>query len=49
MSNIKENVDKENLQYMISTLKKRVLTADPEKKKDLLKRIQNLKKLRLRL
>ena len=44
MSNIKENVDKENLQYMISTLKKRVLTADPEKKKDLLKRIQNLKK-----
>ena len=44
MSNIKEDVDKENLQYMINTLKKRVLTADSEKKKDLLKRIQNLKK-----
>ena len=39
-----EVVDKENLQYMIGTLKKRVLTADPEKKKDLLKRIENLKK-----
>ena len=31
-----EVVDKENLQYMINTLKKRVLTADSEKKKDLL-------------
>ena len=39
-----EVVDKENLQYMINTLKKRVLTADSEKKKDLLKRIENLKK-----
>jgi len=39
-----EVVDKENLQYMINTLKKRVLTADSEKKKDLLKRIEYLKK-----
>jgi len=36
--------DKEILQYLIKSLQKRVLTADAEKKKDLLKKIQNLKK-----
>ena len=41
---VPESQDKENLQYLIKSLQKRVLTADPEKKADLLKRIQNLKK-----
>ena len=41
---VPESQDKENLQYLIKSLQKRVLTADPDKKADLLKRIQNLKK-----
>ena len=40
----KMDEEKENLQYLIKSLQKRVLTADPDKKADLLKRIQNLKK-----
>lgn len=41
---VPESQDKENLQYLIKSLQKRVLTADPNKKTDLLKRIENLKK-----